>query len=381
LSVAEIVNGIIVPSHDGHFPGVFDGCGKPFDDMKEYYDDRYERDSGSILPIVERDEEVVFGGRIVEHFGHFMFESLGRLWAMLDPAYADKKIVFVSSNKWIVKPECIERTVSVVRMMGIAPDKIEILDNVHNSFRFRKIYVPEPAKAHGFGDSFNVRFKDIFDRVRENLPDTYKGVDKVFYSRDFTKSGTGSIIGEKKIVDVFRRNGFKVFYPDDMTMLEQMSLMKHCKVLAGFGGSSFHQSVFMPDGSGLLYLSRYTDLYTGSMAIQCNVMDYFKGMRSTYIEANANIGNLKCSEPCLAAPTRGLLQWLDDNGFKYRPAELGILRSEIGEYMCRFEAEKVRLDKDARRRYPRWLVRFFCLFVLKWKNRQHIMEKYGPNSA
>lgn len=48
------------------------------------------------MDITYLNENVVFGGVIVGHFGHFILESMGRLWYLLKHDTLNTRIVFTT---------------------------------------------------------------------------------------------------------------------------------------------------------------------------------------------------------------------------------------------------------------------------------------------
>jgi len=91
LKVEVVENGIVLPSRP-KTPRGFEGgiCDKNFNFVAGYARDckgvgdfwgsligSYSVDKEELTYL---DEDVIFGGALMPHFGHFMMESLGRLW-------------------------------------------------------------------------------------------------------------------------------------------------------------------------------------------------------------------------------------------------------------------------------------------------------------
>ncbi len=50
--------------------------------------------------LIQREESVVFGGILVDHFGHCLIDSLNRSWWFLQNPNDSRKIVFVVATPW-----------------------------------------------------------------------------------------------------------------------------------------------------------------------------------------------------------------------------------------------------------------------------------------
>lgn len=93
LEVKVIERGIILPARRVEF-GIFQGgvCDKDLNfvagNLRKYgggggfntIESSYDFD---MKDVVELDEDVIFGGLLAEHFGHFLTESLCRLWYVI----------------------------------------------------------------------------------------------------------------------------------------------------------------------------------------------------------------------------------------------------------------------------------------------------------
>ena len=70
--------------------------------------------------IVELDEDVIFGGALLGHFGHFIMESWNRLWYVIQHPELKHKILFIPSAHGGYHSYFDE----FFRLMGISKDRI-----------------------------------------------------------------------------------------------------------------------------------------------------------------------------------------------------------------------------------------------------------------
>ncbi|MDR3049818.1 MAG: glycosyltransferase 61 family protein [Elusimicrobiota bacterium] len=96
-------------------------------------------------------------------------------------------------------------------------------------------------------------------------------------------SGSKFVIGEKEIEKIFKNNGFKIIYPEQLTIRQQIGLMKNCKHLAGIVGTALHLSLFAKNGIEITVIYRTEDIFRAQIKI--NEMKNFK---CNYVDAHIN---------------------------------------------------------------------------------------------
>lgn len=111
LEIKEIKDGVILPprqvdsARDFYAGGVCDKNGKFMAGFSRYSQkDKDFPGHGSINCAYEiseseldfKDEEVIFGGLIHGHFGHFLIDSMGRFWYFLSNLNDTRKLAFIT---------------------------------------------------------------------------------------------------------------------------------------------------------------------------------------------------------------------------------------------------------------------------------------------
>ena len=116
----------------------------------------FEADEVDVVP-----EEVVYGGILVNHFGHFLMESTNRLWFWVENSDKDLGVVFLMPKKQKV----IRQFWEFMDLLGIKRDKVYL---IHKPTRFAKVYVPSPSHVLGlsYDEKFLVPFQAIRDKVK-----------------------------------------------------------------------------------------------------------------------------------------------------------------------------------------------------------------------
>lgn len=183
------------------------------------------------------DEDVVYGGgRRARHFGHFLIETLSRLWYCSEEGGRGKRVVFPD-----VDLGRNDRLVDMLVSCGIRRDRLVFLDR---PTRFRSVTVPGQSMYLGDGVVNFERSRQIFDRVRDSVtPDT---VDKVYLTRSRLGRSDPSWreVNETMLEDFFRRQGYAVVSPEKLSFGEQVALMAGAKEVACTVGTVSHLLLF-----------------------------------------------------------------------------------------------------------------------------------------
>ena len=174
------------------------------------------------------DKDVLYAGILINHFGHFLVESSNRLWYWLENRDKNLDIVFLITKNAHIFPQFWE----FMQLLGIEKDKIHIVKRVT---QFRTVYVP--FQSHVIRSFYTNIFLVPLDNIRSVLPDGKK--QKVYLSRTKLKNGT-VCLGEQYIEKLFRDNGYRIVYPEKISLKEQFSIIKNSSELAGVSGTAMH---------------------------------------------------------------------------------------------------------------------------------------------
>lgn len=259
------------------------------------------------------DEEVVFLGPFSKHYGHFILEGLARLWFFLDSNHLKYKAVYLSEPG-------PDRFNDLFAFFGLPPEN---LIRISKPTAFRKVIVPEQSMR--IQDSYHQNYKETIDRIKSRVPpEKYK---KVYFSKEMRFNNRG--IGEKPIEQVFVQNGYQIFYPERLSMLETLSILKGCESFAASSGTNAHNAIFLNDNANSICLNRSPHVHY----IQ-TMIDRMKTLDSYYVEANVSLLPADWSVgPFLFGPTRHLLAFFDYVGFKYNAQAL---YDSFPKYMVEF---------------------------------------------
>ena len=174
----------------------------------------------------------VFGGLLNNvHFGHFITESLVRLWAFDNLAETFNSVVFYNYSIDKGVPDFVSDTLDIL-IPGIS---VTVLNY---PAMFELLAVPEELKfgSYIYGHPLN---RDMCKRLRLNS-DQKDIRKKIYISRSRLNVGNGGLIYEELIDDYMRAEGYAVLYPEAMSVREQLEAYSSAEKLVFADGSAVH---------------------------------------------------------------------------------------------------------------------------------------------
>lgn len=217
------------------------------------------------------DETVIYGGVLFDHFGHFLVESVNRLWYVVKNRDQPYPIVFIKEMARKLSPHVIE----FFKLLGIDKERLVFIDK---PTRFSKIIVPcQSGVLSGYYSELFMLPYQIAAAAVDAKP-----CERVYLSRRRFKNGI-TIYGEEKLEKAFKANGFKVIYPERLSLRDQIAYIKGAKEIASIVGSATHLSLFAKNGTKNIVLERTEHINKEQILInQANCLDWYS------INANMN---------------------------------------------------------------------------------------------
>lgn len=165
----------------------------------------------------------VYGGIILDHYGHFLFETLSRYWFLKENL--GRRTVWHSSL-----PSLKSWQSEVFGMLNLSVDHSMF---IQRPTRFSELSVPTPgAELWTSLHAAQVAALGVF-----SLGDPMAG-RRIWLSRAQLKRG--AIVGELELEAILRKAGWEIMCPEALRVQEQLAGMAGAEVIAGFDGSAFH---------------------------------------------------------------------------------------------------------------------------------------------
>lgn len=305
-----------------HFGGVFDENFDLIEQSVQTYSNFLGGSKGEIKKAYGRidddlkesprdyiDEEVVFIGKAygIYQYGHFLLETLSRLWFFLDgdqEVNSKYKICYISGENPNDEPsECF---FELFELFGLKKEQFVRIDRPTSC---KKVIIPE--QSFRLSDYAHKKYLEVINKIKENV--TAAKYEKIYFSRS-RHTGAAQTFGEKQIENVFKKNGYKVFYPERLGIKDQISLLKGCKKFAGVAGTALHNALFAEDGIECIYINRSMDVCSPQLLI-----DKLKSFNIYFVDSYLSILPVYfCCNPYLLGLNENLEKFFQDFKFKYK---------------------------------------------------------------
>lgn len=177
----------------------------------------------------------MWGGILLNHFGHFLTESTPRLWAI--GALKDQLDGLVFLHKRNGEVANLHRT--FMALMGLDlpihivsdPTVIEDLRVPGQGFGLGRISVGTAAFRAFFAEGF----------APDIAPD---GPERLYVSRSALGPRRGGVLGEEFIETHLARHGYEIFHPQHHPMPVQIARYRAAREIVALDGSALHLAAF-----------------------------------------------------------------------------------------------------------------------------------------
>ena len=210
------------------------------------------------------DETVVFIGALPKHYGHYILEGLSRLWFFLESQNLKYKCVYISDTG-------DDYFDDFLRLFGMPMERVV---RIERPTIFKDVIVPEQSiRLH---DYYCKEYKQTIDQIMLAIQPVTNG--KVYFSKRERKNDRA--IGEAPIESVLANNGYAVYFPENMSVVETLSVLKGCGAFLATSGTNIHNSIFLRDGATSICLNRSAHFHPIQIMI-----DRMKSLNSIYVDA------------------------------------------------------------------------------------------------
>lgn len=244
------------------------------------------------------DETVIYGGVLYEFYGHVLLETMSRLWYYYKSNPNKYRVIFN------VVPGARGKFKEFFELLDIPYDEDTFITE---PIQYKEVIIPEQATiyATNWHKDFLIPFEYMKSKVKAEK------YDKIYFTR--TKLvDRAPIYGEKLIENLFKKNGYKVFSPEKLSLKKQIALMKGCKSLVTVSSSTYHNLLFSENGVELICLNRaFQPDYSQ------HIVDQIKNLKYTYIDTSLNPYPVyHVTGPWIIGYTKELDNFIKDRGLR-----------------------------------------------------------------
>lgn len=221
------------------------------------------------LEVVE--EPVLFGGHLMKHYGHFLIESMSRLWAR--DLFPSLPILFTNHPKWHDPSFGME----VIDALGLR-ERILLVDK---PTIFREVVCP--------GTAFEYRWK-AFSIAAEPHTAVTEALDTagrrtwrqpVYLTRSGLSDDLRKSEAEPELERELSRRGFEVVRAETLPLADQIGLFDQSPLIIGTIGSALHTALFSRSSQtrlGILNWGRGFENYLLVDAVKQHTSYYLKSI-------------------------------------------------------------------------------------------------------
>lgn len=229
----------------------------------------------------------MFLGPLFGHFGHFLVESICRIWAFDRLRDQIDGVIYVP--KFQNRPDHVANVYRpFLQALGVTAPML----NLEDPTRVERLFVPR----QGFGMFQMIEgapeFRDYVQKFagKDIAP---KGAEKIYVSRSALPAIRGSVVGEKRLEALLGAEGYTVVHPQKLSFADQIATYKAAKMVVGVDCSPMHLLALVGnkdqkigiiarrDGDLDKYFARQIAAFQGSDVHALNFLD------RNWIEADA----------------------------------------------------------------------------------------------
>jgi len=260
--------------------GIYNSLGEPHTKslLRRRSDRQIQFPDSNHLPSAKkpraRVKKGIYGGILINHFGHFLLEGLSRAWAI--NAYPDVDVYFHLGprEKHTAFTDLKSWQQQLLSAVLTNPKRLHFISE---NTCFDELIVPEPGFViqNYFTRTHAEALAEIGQRLKAGTE--LKLIEKkIWLSRSLLTKG--GVAGEKELETALEQEGFLIIHPELLPLGEQIRLFEGKNIIAGFTGSAFHTLLFaQSEGGELLHFSRTKSLNSnfGLCADQKNVQSSY----------------------------------------------------------------------------------------------------------
>ena len=234
--------------------GVFDLVGnfleiaahkRSFDGGMQFPDSLPEIPADELTHVEER---CLYGGLLFNHLGHFLVESLGRLWICDQVAFAGLPLYV--HPLWgeidIETPGGFGRV--TLEMLGIDPRRIRFITD---PTIFDQLLIPEQLYGFHLFARPDERFRQFLHRGEARMRSAQRYTPptprRIYVSRSEWSADRGMVVGEREFERFLSGQGWSIFHPESKDYAEQLVHYANAEQLLFADGSAYHSLILLPN--------------------------------------------------------------------------------------------------------------------------------------
>lgn len=218
--------------------GVFDASGRYVHEAVLWRGRPLMVEPEPVLPVDHLPGRWIWGGVLLNHFGHFLTESVGRLWALDAVKGKVDGLILVPKREdqddgAVAEMQAYHRlffdlcNVDIPIRIISRPTKVDLLEVPGQGFGIG----PMAAGTEAFRSFMHNRF------ARNIAP---VGGPKLYVSRSGLSAQRGGILWETRMEELLAGEGYEIYHPQRHSLTEQIARYKGAQQIIALDGSALH---------------------------------------------------------------------------------------------------------------------------------------------
>jgi hypothetical protein len=224
----------------------------------------FEPDTIDVSDLATCGKTIAFGGAPHAHFGHHLLDGMSRLWhqSEVPTLFLDGHLDFFGHSSFVSEFRALGRPRVRVDLgrPTLFTDVISPHASIQNQFR---IFINADSEHLAIATAALRRARRPF-------------AAKVYLSRQGLENRNCE--GEEELESVLSQRGFQIVRPEQLPIIDQISLFNRANWIVGQMGSAFHNVLFAPRGAR----SRIVQFTWGKPNLRYPMIDRIKGHRAYY---------------------------------------------------------------------------------------------------
>jgi hypothetical protein len=219
-----------------------------------------------------RPGRFVYGGLLMDHFGHFLLEAMARLWFIR--AHPELPILWHEIDLPVPHAPWPGWRQELWRLLGLDRHSHQV---VRHPMRFGQVVVPRPGFS--VSEGLHPLQAAALAVVPTPTPTPNLG-DRVWLSRGALPEQFGRLLGEAALERRLIRCGWTVLRPEIMSVAAQATVFSGAATVAGFAGSAFHAVLLCIAPRARLCIVRRPSIRT----VHYDLVAQARGLNLTHLE-------------------------------------------------------------------------------------------------
>jgi hypothetical protein len=198
----------------------------------------------SALPVLPPG---IYGGLFFHHFGHFMTESIGRLWAVNAAEMASLPIYVFEPWHDIDLADSGHFAVEALRFLGIDSGRIV---KIERPSLISSLLVPRQKYGWHFFSNPPEDFLQFLERAQGRIEREAERAGpsprKVYVSRALLPPTSGKVAGEQEFERFLSEQGYHILHPEQQPLSAQVRAYANAEQLIFCEGSAAHACILLP---------------------------------------------------------------------------------------------------------------------------------------